>query len=132
MVSSPYDRRVHDEVVLPPLPTSVKAARQFVRGALDGVEAGDAAADALLVVSELVTNAVVHAQTDITVRVNTDERPSRIEVADGSADVPGLRLPSAGEKAGRGLLIVEHFTHEWGVDRTAGGKVVWFTVAQEG
>jgi anti-sigma regulatory factor (Ser/Thr protein kinase) len=122
---------VHEEVVLPPLPTSVKEARQFVSGALNGVEAVDATADALLVVSELVTNAVVHARTDITVRVYTDERPSRIEVADRSTEVPGLRLPGTGTKAGRGLLLVQHFTHEWGVESTASGKVVWFTVAQE-
>jgi anti-sigma regulatory factor (Ser/Thr protein kinase) len=131
-VVSPYDRRVPDEVVLPPLPTSVKEARQFVSGALDGVEAADATADALLVVSELVTNAVVHAGTDITVRVNTDAQPTRIEVADGSTEVPGLRLPGAGAKTGRGLLLVEHFTEEWGVETTGSGKVVWFTVAQEG
>lgn len=132
MVSSPYDRRVPAEVVLPPLPSSVKQARQFVSDALDGVEPADSAADALLVVSELVTNALVHAGTDITVRVDTDEQPTRIEVADGSSEVPGLRLPGAGAKAGRGLLLVEHFTHQWGVDSTASGKVVWFTVAQEG
>jgi anti-sigma regulatory factor (Ser/Thr protein kinase) len=123
---------VPDEVVLPPLPTSVKQARQFVSEALDEVEAGEVTADALLVVSELVTNAIVHAGTDITVRVITEAPVTRIEVADGSPEVPGLRIPTAGARTGRGLLLVEHFTHQWGVESTASGKVVWFTVAQEG
>ena len=122
---------MQDEVVLPPLPASVKQARQFVSGALNGL-ADDATADALLVVSELVTNALVHAGTDITVRVLTDQEPTRIEVADGSREVPGLRIPSAGARTGRGLLLVEHFTHQWGIEATDSGKVVWFTVAQEG
>jgi len=123
---------VPDNVLLPPLPTSVKLARQFVSSALGGRAGGEVVDDALLVVSELVTNAVVHAGTDITVRVIRGEQVTRIEVADGSPEVPGLRIPSAGARTGRGLLLVEHFTQQWGVDRTGSGKVVWFTIAKEG
>lgn len=124
---------MRDEVVLPPLPASVKRARQFVGGALAAIGNGATADDAVLVVSELVTNAVVHAGTDITVSVVTlPEGGVRVEIADGSTDLPGLRIPNAGSRSGRGLLLVEHFTQQWGVDRTAAGKVVWFIVPQEG
>jgi anti-sigma regulatory factor (Ser/Thr protein kinase) len=124
---------VRDEVVLPPLPASVKRARQFVASALRTIGSASVADDAVLVVSELVTNAVVHAGTEITVGVITQaDGRVRVEIGDGSADLPGLRIPNAGSRSGRGLLLVEHFTQQWGVDRTAAGKIVWFIVPQEG
>jgi anti-sigma regulatory factor (Ser/Thr protein kinase) len=124
---------VRDEVVLPPLPGSVKRARQFVGSALQAIGSGAMADDAVLVVSELVTNAVVHAGTEITVRVMSEaDGQVRVEIGDGSPDLPGLRIPNAGSRSGRGLLLVEHFTQQWGVDRTGAGKVVWFIVPQEG
>jgi anti-sigma regulatory factor (Ser/Thr protein kinase) len=130
-LTAPYDRRVRDEVVLPPLPASVKRARRFVSDALSEIGIGETADDAALVVSELVTNAVVHAGTDITVRVMSQGRGARVEIVDGSPEMPGLRIPNAGARSGRGLLLVEHFTAQWGVERTSSGKVVWFDVRQE-
>ncbi len=132
LTGGPYDRRVRDEVVLPPLPASVKRARQFVSGALAELGIASATDDAVLVVSELVTNAVVHAGTDITVRVVGGADTARIEIADSSPEMPGFRIPNAGARSGRGLLLVEHFTQRWGVERTSSGKVVWFDVRQEG
>lgn len=122
---------MRDEVVLPPLPASVKQARQFVSSALDDLGIAGAADDAALVVSELVTNAVMHAGTDITVRVLVHGDDARIEIGDGSQEMPGLRIPNAGARTGRGLLLVEHFTRRWGVERTSSGKIVWFDVLQE-
>jgi len=110
----------------------VKQARQFVSSALGELGIASAADDAALVVSELVTNAVVHAGTDITVRVVSHGDNARIEIADLSPEMPGLRIPTAGARTGRGLLLVEHFTKRWGVERTSSGKTVWFDILQEG
>ena len=66
---------------LPPRPESVRSARQFVRAAANGA-APDLVATAELLVSELVTNAVVHAHTDIEVRVSFRDGRIRIQVTD--------------------------------------------------
>jgi anti-sigma regulatory factor (Ser/Thr protein kinase) len=119
---------VPDEVSLPPHPASVGRARRFVRERLEELGVRDPGSDAELVVSELVTNAVMHAGTNITVRVVPAGRGARVEVADGSTELPGLRVVTAGSSSGRGLTLVEHFSQHWGADRTAAGKVVWFVV----
>jgi anti-sigma regulatory factor (Ser/Thr protein kinase) len=121
---------VREEVSLPPLPASVAKARRFVLSKLGQLGVSDPG-DVALVVSELVTNAVVHAGTAITVRVGPGPAGVRIEIADESRDLPGLRIPNPGAKSGRGLLLVEHFTQAWGVEQTPSGKVVWFIVPQE-
>lgn len=78
---------------------------------------------AALVLSELATNAVLHAGTPFFVRVHHDGRSVRVEVEDASPALPDL----AGESAmsGRGLRIVDAPATNWGSQRKAGGKVVW-------
>jgi anti-sigma regulatory factor (Ser/Thr protein kinase) len=88
----------------------------------------DPAANAELVVSELVTNAVMHAGTTVTLRITRYGSSARIEVADGSPQLPGLRVVTARSGSGRGLTLVEHFAQAWGAERTPTGKVVWFVV----
>jgi anti-sigma regulatory factor (Ser/Thr protein kinase) len=122
---------VPDEVSLPPHPASVGRARRFVRERLDAFGVTDPGGDAELVVSELVTNAVMHAGTIITVRVTQEGNRARIEVVDGSNDLPGLRVVNSGSSSGRGLTLVEHFAQEWGAERTSEGKVVWFVVGPD-
>lgn len=121
-------RPVPDEVSLPPHPASVGRARRFVKGKLASIGVADPGATAELVVSELVTNALVHAGTHITVRVERAGRGARVEVLDGSPVMPGLRVVSGGSRSEGGLSLVEHFAREWGAELTAAGKVVWFVV----
>jgi anti-sigma regulatory factor (Ser/Thr protein kinase) len=116
------------EVTLPPHPTSVGQARRFVRDQLVAIGVADPSGNAELVVSELVTNAVMHAGTAVTVRVARAGSGARVEVADGSDKLPGLRVVTTRSGSGRGLTLVEHFAPEWGAERTATGKVVWFIV----
>jgi anti-sigma regulatory factor (Ser/Thr protein kinase) len=123
--------RVPDEVRLPPHPASVGRARRFVAEQLATLGLDDPLGDAELVTSELVTNAVIHARTDITVAVLTDPEGARVTVADGSQVMPGPRLATAASRDGRGLTLVDHFAPAWGVERTATGKVVWFLVRRE-
>jgi anti-sigma regulatory factor (Ser/Thr protein kinase) len=107
----------------------VGRARRFVVDQLKALGVSDPNAGADLVVSELVTNAVMHAGTPITVRVERVGRAAaRIDVFDGSQVLPGLRSVSLHDASGRGLTIVEHFANSWGAERTESGKVVWFVV----
>ncbi|TDC19729.1 ATP-binding protein [Actinomadura bangladeshensis] len=103
------------------------AARQFVgewfqdRGIKD-------AYTAQLIVSELVTNSLLHGLPPIVVRVVRDESDGRpiIEVEDGGDGVPCVQPESDTAINGRGLLLVAALAEEWGTDPLAeGGKVTW-------
>jgi len=107
--------------------TSPRAARQFVGGLL-GEPDGETLQVALVLISELVTNAVVHARTQVDVRVEMGTDHLRVEVADRD---PRLPLPSAqapDAPGGRGLFLVQELATAWGTELCAGGKVVWFTL----
>lgn len=102
---------------------SVRAARGFVVShvRLDG-RAGQ---DAALVTSELAANAVLHASTPFEVSVWERAGMLRIEVADGSTDLPVGRRAGATATSGRGLGIVARVAESWGAERTRTGKTVW-------
>jgi anti-sigma regulatory factor (Ser/Thr protein kinase) len=81
-------------------------------------------------VSELATNALRHAETPFSVRVEQVPGTVRVEVADGGEGQPAVRSPEPSEPSGRGLRIVESLSESWGVTAASGaGKTVWFTVA---
>jgi serine phosphatase RsbU (regulator of sigma subunit)/anti-sigma regulatory factor (Ser/Thr protein kinase) len=114
----------------PPVLRSVAAARHHVSERLTAAgmtaEVVDAAAVA---VSELVANAVIHARTPLTVRMQVDSGTVRVEVADGSAQLPAAGLLSTHASSGRGLILVAALASSWGVEPlTDGGKAVWFTM----
>ncbi|OLZ72124.1 protein phosphatase [Streptomyces sp. IMTB 2501] len=77
-----------------------------------------------LVVSELVTNAIRHAEGPIRLRL-IRERTLICEVTDGGATAPHLRHPRALDEGGRGLLLVSQFTQRWGTRFAPEGKVIW-------
>lgn len=110
-------------------PASVAASRQFVGEALTDLPLGlqDAA---LLMVSELATNAIVHAVTGFEVSVDRSKSTVRVEVADLGGGEPELQAPAASELHGRGLQIVEELSDEWGVTESTDdrGKTVWYKV----
>ena len=100
-------------------------ARRFVRARLAAAGRGDLAADAELVVSELVTNAVLHVGPPVLVSVAVHPDGVRLEVADRSSRMP---IPvRAGEDAmtGRGLSVVAALSRDWGVTPSGDGKVAW-------
>lgn len=80
--------------------------------------------------TELVTNAVLHAGTDVRVALRRDEDTLRVEVADGSAAAPARRRYADDAQTGRGLLLLDALATSWGVDPLPAGegKVVWFEV----
>ena len=108
---------------LPPEPASARRARRFVVAALDAFGAQAPVATAELLVSELVTNAVVHGRSDVRVTVEADDGTIRISVYDDSPEVPTLRVPHPFDESGRGMYLVEHLAQRWGVEPAGHGQV---------
>jgi len=115
-------------VVLPPDPRSAKQAREFVSDQLERLhpEYVDAAQ---LLISELVTNAVLHARTDITLRIKPHDDGVRIEVLDSSTTRALPKHYSDDASTGRGLMLVEALADAWGTDVDGDHKVVWFELS---
>ncbi|GAA3372229.1 ATP-binding protein [Streptomyces sannanensis] len=91
-----------------------------------------AAEDVLLVVSELVTNACLHAEGPEELRLTCDAKVLRLEVTDRGAGQPAPRTPHrAGRPGGHGMFIVQRLCLDWGVVRRPGvpGKTVWAELA---
>src|SRR5437764_14018756 len=83
----------------------------------------------VLLTTELVTNAIVHARTDFALRVTTSEERLRVEVSDSSQDPPRL-VPIHGlEDHGRGLHLVDALSATWGVDSREHGQAVCVVLA---
>ncbi len=109
----------------PPEVASVAAARRFVGETLRnwGVDEVD---DAMLLTSELVTNAIVHAGTEVEVVCEALPGQVRVEVHDRHQ---ARRIPVPGDQvSGRGLLFPETLATSWGITYGQGDKQVWFTM----
>lgn len=115
---------------LPPTTESVPVARGFVRRVLD--ESGVDVDTAVLLVSEVVTNAVLHARSPFTVvaTVVSDRAVARIEVTDGSPVAPRVHAFSSMSATGRGLRMLQRLSLAWGVEPTESGKTIWFEIGQ--
>lgn len=111
---------------------SVPAARRFVRATLQDLELLSAWDAAEMLVSELVTNAVLHARTSFTVSVERHDQAVRVSVTDLSSATPRQRSYGNDSTTGRGLRLVATIALSWGVDRTVAGKTVWFEVRAAG
>jgi anti-sigma regulatory factor (Ser/Thr protein kinase) len=109
-----------------PAPVSAGKARAFVEAALAGAGLDHLSYVAMLLVSELVANAVLHGGTPLEVVVRCGEDWVRVEVHDGNPQLPMRKHYSNMSGTGRGLMLVEQLAAGWGSERTPGGKVVWF------
>lgn len=106
---------------------SASRARSLVRVALSAWSLEELSEDAVSVVSELVSNSVVHTRCRL-VRVDITLRSSesvRIGVTDSSTCLPKTREGGGERTVGRGLFLVERFSQDWGVQRLSCGKTVW-------
>jgi len=109
---------------LPPQADSPARARHYVERVLTGRCPPALVEAAALLASELVTNAVRHARTALTLTVETSSAGIRLEVHDGSERMPQLREPTSGV-SGRGLLLVDRIAKSWGAEARPDGKTVW-------
>jgi anti-sigma regulatory factor (Ser/Thr protein kinase) len=125
------------ELTLEPVPSAARVARHWVRRELVERAHPELTDSAVLGVSELVTNAVLHVRSTIVVRLVDDEDRVRVEVYDDSPRPPegqqmlveeDLHSPST---IGRGLQIVDSISHSWGVSYEHVGKCIWFLPAPD-
>jgi anti-sigma regulatory factor (Ser/Thr protein kinase) len=113
--------------VFPSVAPSASSARRFVAAALRRWECADDLVDlALLLTSELVTNAYRHAGTETRVTVGVDGDRVRVEVRDIGSGEPELRPHDTSRVDGRGLQIVDALAERWGYESNDGGTSVWF------
>ncbi|RYJ23413.1 putative regulatory protein [Streptomyces sp. L-9-10] len=120
--------RAWDRLTLVALPTAVGCARAFTKVMLGWWRAPHILDEALLVTSELVTNAVqaTEAKHIIGVQLQIIDDSVLVEVWDDSPALPMLKEPSTNAEIGRGLCLVEGFAKRWGTcGAPAGGKIVW-------
>lgn len=108
-----------------PSATAPRAARHFVTGVLGNCGAARLSDSAALVVTELATNAVLHAASEFEVVLHASPACVRISVADCSPHPPAPVHVPPSATAGRGLEIVSSVADRWGTECRAGGKVVW-------
>lgn len=107
-------------------PSSVPAARHFVSAALEAADAEDEVWTAVQIVSELATNAVVHAATSFVVTVTVDDGLIRLSVTDQRPFAAATKRRFSDETTtGRGLRLVETLSQSWGVEADATSKTVW-------
>lgn len=112
-----------------PHPSSVGDARRTVREQLHEAGRADLVEAAELVVTEIVTNALVHAGTAIGLDSRLHHDGLRVEVSDGSPALPQVRHHGDLAGTGRGLRLVSSTTDRWGVERHERGKTVWFELS---
>ena len=114
---------------LPPSTASVRVARHFTEDALGCEASPEQVEAAVLLVSELATNAVVHAHSRLRLTVLFRDGVIRIEVRDDDPALPRTVQPDPLRPGGRGIMLVDLLSSDWGVNGNDLGKTVWFELA---
>lgn len=104
---------------------NIGAARCFVVDTLKSWGLDELVDDGSIVVSELVTNAIIHAESDFAVSLSSHGDAVRLSVRDHSPVAPVMRSPLPVAISGRGLRMVTALARRWGTDVDSDGKVVW-------
>ncbi|MCX4963510.1 SpoIIE family protein phosphatase [Streptomyces sp. NBC_00654] len=111
-------------------PERVAVARQQLRELLHDWADPDQVDSAVLMLSEMATNVLVHTDGDALMVAEAagerGERRLRVEVADASDELPHKRRPGEMASSGRGLVLMELLADSWGVDPRGEGKSIWF------
>ncbi|NED15065.1 SpoIIE family protein phosphatase [Streptomyces sp. SID9124] len=111
-------------------PERISAARRLLRELLHDWADPDQVDAAVLLLSEVATNVLVHTDGDALMVAQATgspgERCLRVDVADGSDELPHKRRPGEMASSGRGLVLMEMLAHKWGVDPRGAGKSIWF------
>ncbi|WP_217545863.1 SpoIIE family protein phosphatase [Streptomyces sp. GbtcB6] len=111
-------------------PERISEARQHLRELLHDWGPPDQVDSAVLLVSEMLTNVLVHTDADALLLAEVSgqapERRLRVEVTDAGDDLPHKRRPGELASSGRGLVLIEVLADAWGVDPRGQGKSIWF------
>ncbi|MEU4500010.1 SpoIIE family protein phosphatase [Streptomyces sp. NPDC024089] len=117
-------------------PERIAAARQQMRELLHDWADPEQVDAAVLMISEMATNVLVHTDGDALMLAQaTGEhggRRLRVEVSDGSDELPHRRRPGEMASSGRGLVLMEMLADAWGVDPRGAGKSIWFELYESG
>lgn len=127
-----------------PDPEAVPRARRWLRARLAGWELDPLAADAAVLITEVMTNGVVHAQSRLHVTAAVADGILEVGVSDHAATLPRPASPAATQsdtklssvgllaEGGRGMLMIDSLADDWGVSELNGGKQVWFSLTING
>ncbi|MFE1886595.1 ATP-binding SpoIIE family protein phosphatase [Streptomyces diastatochromogenes] len=111
-------------------PERIAEARRHLRELLHDWASDEQVDSAVLLVSEMVTNVLVHTDADSLLLAEVTGEPGgrrlRVEVSDAGDDLPHRRRPGELASSGRGLILIELLAHVWGVDPRGEGKSIWF------
>lgn len=115
---------------LPPTARSTTQARRFVLSALSDWGLDALRDTAALLTSEVVTNSVLHARTDVEVSIARHDEGVVVEVSDGSRRAPVRRLQLDEATTGRGVELLEQLAASWDVTLHSDGKTVRFSLSE--
>lgn len=111
-------------------PGQIRSCREDLRALLHDWTSPEQVETSVLLVSEAVTNVLVHTDGDASVMAQVTGMPGtrrlHVDVGDGSDDMPHRRSPGELASSGRGLLLMEELADAWGVDPRGDGKSTWF------
>ncbi len=117
---------MHRHITLSESDLAARQAREEVRSAVTDWQLSSCLDDALLIASELVTNAATHGVGEVSLHLRVSGSLLRIEVQDEQVDVlPETRAPGETEPGGRGLHLVEALSSNWGWEVYAQTKTIW-------
>src|SRR3954449_2288443 len=125
------DKAVARSLRLPPTARSTTQARRFVLDALAEWGLDQLRDTAALLTSELVTNSVLHARTEVEVSVERIDDGVSIEVTDGSRRSPTRRMQNEQATTGRGVELLEQLAGSWDVTVHPDGKTVRFSLSED-
>ncbi len=124
------DRPGRAHLLVPAVPGAIRASRRLVRDICVLVGLGDVADVAELLAGEVTSNAVLHTQTPwLRLVAEVKEGTLRVCVSDNDTHLPRVQAPSDGRTRGRGLMLVDSLSTDWGAVQRKTGKVVWFTLS---
>lgn len=121
--------RDHASWAFLPVPKAVPALRRFVAEVLTGWGEESLVDDAVLVTSELATNAIGHARSPFHASVARSDRTVRITIEDAGPGSATSRVVTSEDSSGRGILIVEVLAERWGIEARPEGKAIWAELA---
>jgi len=120
-----------DSITLEPVATSPAAARRWVRRRLTELGLDPLEDSVLLLTSEVVTNAVLHAGSPLRLSLRPEGHGVRVEVQDSSPVLPTRRRHAPTSAIGRGMTLLDHLANDWGWHEDGAGKTVWFRISPE-